>query len=119
MGDNVHQWRFLLTRKSPIYNHAAALSDACAQDYDLYVATYVEAAEEACRGRLVNKRGMMVGVCGEDLLRGVGHHMKRSAYASEELQTFMASHPLLTRTQFEEQWLLANVTADSGWAVAS
>lgn len=102
-----------MTRRSPIYNHAAELSQRCREDYELYLEHYFERAEAACRGRMVNRRGMARGVTGSELLRGAGHHKKRAAYASEELQQFVERDPVRTRTEFERQWLDAHIGAPS------
>lgn len=94
-----------MTRRSPIYNYAAELDAACREEYELYFEAYLTRAEHVCRGQLVNRRGRERGVRGADLLRGVGHHKKRAAYAARELTDFVAANPLLTRTEFERQWL--------------
>lgn len=98
-----------MTRRSPIYNYAAELAAACANDYETYFEAYLARAEHECRGQLVNRTGRQRGITGTQLLRGVGHHMRRGAYATRELTDFVSGNPLLTRTEFERQWLDAEL----------
>lgn len=94
-----------MTRRSPIYNYAAELAAACSDDYEIYFENYLARAEHECRGQLVNRAGRERNITGPQLLRGVGHHMRRRAYATRELTDHVAQNPLLTRTEFERQWL--------------
>jgi len=86
-----------VTRKSAIYNFAAELAKECEEAYDDYISAYLAAVEP----HLPTFHAVPV----ESMIRGVGHHMKLQAYGSPELKEYVEQHPLLTRNQFEEQWL--------------
>lgn len=94
-----------MTRLSAIYNWAARLSAECDQDYESYLTSWLERAEAACNNRLLNQRGLSEKVTHWELVKGVGHHMKRRAYASRELRDHLEAHPVMSRTEYEKQWL--------------
>jgi hypothetical protein len=100
-----------MTRKSAIYNQAAALAAECREAYRTYLEWRYEQAEEATNGRMVTKRGMARGVTGWQLLCGPGVFLRRRAYASDELLDFLDRNPVLTAQQFERLWL-AGVTTN-------
>lgn len=94
-----------MTRTSAIYNHAATLDQECRDAYQLYLEQYLATAEAVTNGALVNARGKALGFHAVALVTGVGHHMRRKAYATEELRDHVERHPVKTYQQFESEWL--------------
>lgn len=68
------------------------------EDYRMHA--YLE-AEEACRTKLVNRRGERVGVSAMSLFIGSARHA--NAYASEELIEWWETHPRPVFEVFEDQ----------------
>lgn len=98
-----------MTRKSAIYNHAAELDRECREAYQLYLEQYLTTVEAVTNGATVNPRGRALGFHTVQLVTGPGHHMRRKAYATRELQDHVAAHPVLTYAEFERQWLAARL----------
>lgn len=96
-----------MTRRSPIYNYAARLADDCREAWLNYLASYMEAASDVCRDRVVNERGRRLGIGLWAMFAAPGHAAAFRAYASEELRDYVANHQPLTRNEFERQWLQA------------
>lgn len=69
---------------------------------ELRLAAY-DAADEACRGHLLNDRGRRAGKDAWDLFIGTEAHAR--AYASEELLEHWATHPRVTVAAYEQQVL--------------
>jgi hypothetical protein len=62
-----------------------------------------EAADEACRGHLLNDRGRRAGIDAWDLF--IGNEARARAYASEELLEHWVTHPRVTIAAYEQQVL--------------
>lgn len=69
---------------------------------ELRLAAY-DAADESCRGHLLNDRGRRAGVDAWDLF--IGNEARARAYASEELLEHWATHPRVTVAAYEQQVL--------------
>lgn len=84
---------------------ASAFSDwrECRADFDLTLQAAYDAAEEGCRGALLNDRGRRKGIDSMSLF--LGPAVRAYAYASEELVEWWQSHPRVTFAEFERQWL--------------
>lgn len=96
-----------MTRQSPIYNFAAELDRQCREEYELYLESWMTAAENRTNGHLVNVRGQERSVHARQLITGTGHHMNAIAYGTEEFHDFLRNWPVKTYTRFEADWLSA------------
>ncbi|MFS0714088.1 hypothetical protein ABC195_09395 [Microbacterium sp. 2P01SA-2] len=77
----------------------------CRSDYDAILHARYEAAAEACNDRLVNRRGQAKGI--EPISLFMGNRARAYAYASPELIEWWETHPRLTFTDYERQWIAA------------
>lgn len=84
------------------FAQAADVWRQCRDDYELHLEAQYAAADKACRGILLNKRGRARGISAESLF--LGPSSRAHAYASEELLEFWHEHPRITFAQFERQW---------------
>lgn len=75
----------------------------CRDAYERHLEAQYEAAERACRGVLLNRRGKAAAISPESLF--LGRRVRAYAYASDELVEFWHAHPRITFAQFEHQWL--------------
>lgn len=71
------------------------------QQWYLWAHSQFIAAEDECRGNLVNKAGRADDIDPWELWTGSSAHARR--YASEELLDFWEANPRLTVTEFREQ----------------
>lgn len=85
-----------------IFEHAVATWRECREAYALHLEAQYAAADNACRGVLLNKRGVALGVASESLF--LGPRGRAEAYASDELRDYWHEHPRITYAQFERQW---------------
>jgi len=86
-----------------IVSDAIATWRLCRADFEDYrIAEYLK-AEQACNGRLLNRRGIDAGVDSLDLF--MGNEIRAHAYASEELLEWWRSHPRPVYEAFERQWV--------------
>lgn len=99
---------------SPLVALALELQADCAAEYEEYIYSYEESAEEACRGKLMNARGIEKGIRTVELLSGVGHPAIRKAYGSEELLEYVAEYPLMSLKDYEEEFA-RTVRGELGW----
>lgn len=90
---------------SAIYALAGRLNAVVGEAYALYLEGHYERAERATNGRLLSTRGLGVGVPSWALFAGAGRQARAAAYASRELLDFWEGEPLISRTQFERNWL--------------
>lgn len=67
---------------------------------DLKLSAYL-AADEATRGRMLNKRGERAGIDSYSLFSGP--EVRAHAYASPELIEWWQAHPRVTFAEFERQ----------------
>jgi hypothetical protein len=72
-------------------------------EYELAREAAYAAAEDGCRGVLLNARGERAGVSAYSLFMGPWSVAK--AYASEELLEWWATHPRVTFAEYEQQRL--------------
>lgn len=91
---------------------AMQLRAECRAEFDLFRDAEYMAAEEACRGRMLNRRGMEAGI--EPLSLFMGNQARAYAYASEELVAFWRDErPRVTYEVFERQWLAGRQREDA------
>lgn len=94
---------------SPLTNPAARPSrgltreQACREEYDTYVYTQWLAAEDECRGHLLNRAGQAKGIDPVTLFSGPNH--VAGAYASDELKQWWGRHGRLTYAEWKYQYL--------------
>jgi len=88
---------------SAIFQQAHRLYRQCRAEYQDYLHAAYARAEEACRGRLLNRRGENKGI--DSLSLFIGNEARALAYASEELIDHWLSYPRITFEQFEKQWI--------------
>lgn len=74
---------------------------AIRDDYELHLQSAYLVAEEACRGKLLNRRGRRAGI--DPLSLFLGPAVRAYAYASDELIEHWRSHPRVTFEQYEQQ----------------
>jgi hypothetical protein len=88
----------------PVSLIAEAFADwrECREEYDLYLYSAYERAEEVTRGALLNARGRAAGIDPMSLFMGT--RARAYAYASEELIEHWAAFPRVTYAAFERQW---------------
>lgn len=87
---------------SKLFDDAIAAWRDCRAEFEDYrLAEYARAAE-ACRGRLLNRRGRDAGI--DSLSLFMGNEIRARAYASEELLEHWRSHPRPVFEHFERQW---------------
>ncbi len=86
---------------SAVFATAIAEWRAIRADYELYLQAAFLAAEEATRGKLLNRRGRRAGVDAYTLFMGPA--VRAYAYASDELIEHWRTHPRVTFEQFEAQ----------------
>ena len=72
-------------------------------EFEEYRLAAYEAADEACRGHLLNERGRKAGKDAWDLF--IGNETHARAYASEELLEFWGTHPRINVAEYERQSL--------------
>lgn len=77
----------------------------CRDAYELHLEAQYTAADWACRGVLLNRRGKALGIDAASLF--LGTRVRAVAYASDELVEFWRTYPRITFAQFEHQWLRA------------
>lgn len=70
--------------------------------FDDYKLAAYELAAEACRGRLLNEKGIRAGVDALDLFEG--NHVRANAYASPELKEHWESHQRPVFARFAQQY---------------
>lgn len=87
---------------SPVFSNAINLWRECREAYGLHLEAQYAAADEACAGVLLNKRGIAAGIASESLF--LGPRARAEAYASDELREFWQANPRVTFAQFERQW---------------
>lgn len=97
---------------SVIFDQAVERHYECRAAYQDYLLHAYARAEEACRGRLLNRRGERAQV--DSLSLFSGNSIRAHAYASEELAEWWRSNPRVTFEQFEKQW----VEIGAGWGTA-
>lgn len=86
---------------SPYIRQALKLRAQARLEFEDYRLMAYERASEACRGRLLNRRGQAAQV--DDYSLFMGPAIRAYAYASEELVEHWARYPRLTFEQFELQ----------------
>jgi len=79
-----------------------AWGECRAEFEDLQYAEHEKAAE-ACRDRLLNRRGMKAKV--DTMTLFMGNEARAHAYASEELMEYWRSNTRPTFARFEAQWV--------------
>jgi len=89
--------------RSPIFAAALERYHAMREDFELVLENAYERAETECNGQLLNERGRRVGVDPYSLF--YGPEVRALAYASPELVEHWATHPRMTVSDFERQWL--------------
>lgn len=88
---------------SLIFARAAAEYRTMRAEYETVNINAHAAAESACNGVLLNRRGKLAHVDPESLFKGT--HARAYAYASAELVEHWTKHPRLTVAEFERQTL--------------
>lgn len=91
---------------SAIFDRATRQRKQCRDDYQDALYTEYTRADEACRGRLLNREGERRGIDSESLF--YGNQTRADKYASEELKDYWRAHPRTTFEEFEEQWIEYN-----------
>lgn len=91
-----------MARRSPLLTDALAQWRECRDAYELHLLAQYAAADEACRGVLLNRRGLAAGISSESLF--LGRAARAHAYASPELLEFWLHFPRVTFAEFERQW---------------
>ena len=86
-----------------IVSDAIALWRECRADFELHRMSEHERAAEACRDRLLNRRGMRAGIDSMSLF--IGNRAHAYAYASEELIEHWTRWPRPVYEDFERQWI--------------
>jgi hypothetical protein len=86
-----------------IVSDAIRLWADCRSEFENYRLSEYARAAEACRGRLLNRRGMRANI--EALSLFMGNEIRAHAYASEELLEHWRRHPRPTYERFERQWV--------------
>lgn len=87
-----HMWSNLVRRQ-------------CRADFEVHQLNAYQHAAEACRGRLLNRRGMEAGISSLSLFEGPSP--RALAYASEELIDHWRINPRPTFQSFEHVWFEA------------
>jgi len=87
---------------SPTFASAIDAWRECRDAYALHLEAAYEAADKACRGVLLNRRGRVAGISSESLF--LGNRVRAYAYASDELVEHWSEHPRVTFAEFERQW---------------
>lgn len=75
---------------------------ACREEYDSFVATNYVAAENDCRGVLLNRAGLAASVDPASLFCGPASRVRK--YASEELRSWFARHGRVTYGEWKYEW---------------
>lgn len=86
---------------SPYIRQALELRGYVRAEFEDYRLMAYERASEACRGRLLNRRGFAANV--DDYSLFMGNATRAYAYASEELVEHWERYPRLTFAEFERQ----------------
>ena len=82
-------------------------------DYRTDLDRRIRAADEACHGYLVNRRGRAAGITPDSLFQGPADRAYR--YATRELIDHWKDHPRVTLAQFEAEWIAAR--GDNVWDI--
>lgn len=88
---------------SRIYDIAGELWTAMKADYEDELERRLAAADEACTGYLVNRRGKDAGLTSRDLFTGPADRAYR--YATRELVDHWSEVGRLSLAQYEAEWL--------------
>ncbi|HEX5407448.1 MAG TPA: hypothetical protein VFX16_34675 [Pseudonocardiaceae bacterium] len=75
---------------------------SCREEYDSFLHTSYIAAEDECRGVLLNRDGLGAGVHPASLFTGPASRARK--YASEELRSWFARHGRITYGEWKYQW---------------
>ncbi|MCK9917227.1 MULTISPECIES: hypothetical protein [Microbacterium] len=90
------------------FGRSGLISDAfdarrqCRAEFDDVLYAAYDAAEEACRGALLNAEGRARNIDALSLF--MGNTARAHRYASEELREWWETHPRVTFAMFERQW---------------
>ena len=74
----------------------------CREEYDSFVATNYVAAENDCRGVLLNRAGLAASVDPASLFCGAASRVRK--YASEELRSWFGRHGRVTYGEWKYEW---------------
>lgn len=87
---------------SVIFDNAVSTYSRCRQEFEDYLQHAYAKAEEATRGRMLNRKAEHKGIDSYSLF--LSNQSRANAYASEELRDYWREHPRMTFEQFERQW---------------
>ncbi|GEL47788.1 hypothetical protein CHO01_29040 [Cellulomonas hominis] len=90
------------TATGPIFAAAARQWQMMHREFSATLTAHVDAAEVACRGRLLNAAARRAGVEPSQLFSA--NRATATQHASAELLEFWAHHPRPTLAEFEEAW---------------